>query len=70
MTLSKREVYDAIVVGSGAAGSWAAKELSERGLRTILLEAGRALDLDADFPPPKPRRASKIQLARQAVASD
>lgn len=68
MTLSKREVYDAIVVGSGAAGSWAAKELSERGLRTILLEAGRAIDPEADFPPPKPRRASKIQLASRARA--
>jgi choline dehydrogenase-like flavoprotein len=68
VTLSKREVYDAIVVGSGAAGSWAAKELSERGLRTILLEAGRPLDLEADFPPPAERRASKIQLMSRAKA--
>ena len=68
VTTLNREVYDAIVVGSGAAGSWAAKELSERGLRTILLEAGRALDLEADFPPPKERRASKIQLMSRALA--
>ncbi|WP_243705981.1 GMC oxidoreductase [Micromonospora sp. KC721] len=33
-------VYDAIVVGSGFAGSWAAKELAEAGFRTLVLEAG------------------------------
>jgi choline dehydrogenase-like flavoprotein len=34
------EDYDAIVVGSGISGGWAAKELTERGLHTLLLEAG------------------------------
>jgi choline dehydrogenase-like flavoprotein len=43
--------YDAIVVGSGAAGSWAVKELTEGGLKVVLLEAGRNLDLARDFPP-------------------
>ena len=33
-------VYDAIVVGSGATGGWAAKVLSEGGMRVVLLEAG------------------------------
>ena len=42
--------YDAIVVGSGAAGSWAAKELTEGGLNVVLLEAGRDLDIPHDFP--------------------
>jgi choline dehydrogenase-like flavoprotein len=32
--------YDVIVVGSGAAGGWAAKELTERGMQVLLLEAG------------------------------
>jgi choline dehydrogenase-like flavoprotein len=38
--MGKREEYDAIVVGSGMSGGWAAKEITERGLRTIVLEAG------------------------------
>ena len=32
--------YDAIVVGSGISGGWAAKELCEKGLKTIMLERG------------------------------
>src|ERR1700733_7928096 len=33
--------YDAIVVGSGISGGWAAKELCEKGLKTLVLERGR-----------------------------
>ncbi len=62
------EEYDAIVVGSGAAGGWAAKELAERGLRTILLEAGRSLDPVADFTAPAASPVSKIQLASRMRA--
>jgi choline dehydrogenase-like flavoprotein len=40
--------YDAIVVGSGITGGWAAKELTERGLRTLVLEAGKNIDA-SDF---------------------
>jgi len=36
--------YDAIVVGSGISGGWAAKELCERGLSTLLLEAGGPIE--------------------------
>ena len=46
---------DVIVVGSGASGCWAAKELTEGGCRVLLLEAGRDLDGDGEFSrTPKP----------------
>ncbi len=41
--------YDAIVVGSGITGGWAAKELTEKGLRTLVLEAGRPISPDEDY---------------------
>ena len=41
--------FDAIVVGSGIAGGWAAKELTELGLRTLVLEAGRPIDPQKDY---------------------
>jgi choline dehydrogenase-like flavoprotein len=39
----KQNTYDAIVVGSGISGGWAAKELCEKGLKVLLLERGREL---------------------------
>ena len=42
--------YDAIVVGSGISGGWAAKELCEKGLKTILLERGRDVKHVQDYP--------------------
>jgi len=37
----KVDVFDAVVVGSGATGGWAAKQLTEAGLRVAVLEAGQ-----------------------------
>ncbi len=42
--MAKSITYDAIIVGSGATGGWAAKELTEKGMRVIVLEAGRKVD--------------------------
>ncbi|HKY05126.1 MAG TPA: GMC family oxidoreductase, partial [Blastocatellia bacterium] len=47
--MAKQETFDAIVVGSGATGGWAAKELTEKGMRVLVLEAGRKLDPMTDF---------------------
>ncbi len=41
--------YDAIVVGSGISGGWAAKELTEKGLKTLLLERGRNIEHIKDY---------------------
>jgi choline dehydrogenase-like flavoprotein len=47
--MSRREEYDAIVIGSGITGGWAAKELSEKGLKVLVLEAGRTIDPARDY---------------------
>jgi choline dehydrogenase-like flavoprotein len=41
--------YDAIVIGSGISGGWAAKELTEKGLKVLLLERGRPLEHIRDY---------------------
>jgi len=43
-------VYDAIVIGSGISGGWAAKELCEKGLKTIMLERGKNIEHVKDYP--------------------
>ena len=43
--------FDAIVVGSGITGGWAAKELTERGLKTLVLEAGATDELHFEMIP-------------------
>src|SRR6202008_80338 len=48
-TVSEQTTYDAIVVGSGMTGGWAAKELTEKGLKTLVLEAGRPIVPEQDY---------------------
>src|SRR5215467_2603830 len=47
--MANQDTFDAIIIGSGATGGWAAKELTEAGMRVIVLEAGRKLDPERDF---------------------
>jgi choline dehydrogenase-like flavoprotein len=46
---AQANTYDAIVIGSGITGGWAAKELTEKGLRTIVLEAGQTIIPERDY---------------------
>ena len=45
-----QNTYDAIVIGSGISGGWAAKELCEKGLKTLVLERGRNVEHITDYP--------------------
>ncbi|HLX66409.1 MAG TPA: NAD(P)-binding protein, partial [Puia sp.] len=47
---SDNHTYDAIVIGSGISGGWAAKELCEKGLKTLVLERGRNVVHIKDYP--------------------
>ncbi|GAA4805542.1 GMC family oxidoreductase [Olivibacter ginsenosidimutans] len=46
----KDRTFDAIVIGSGISGGWAAKELTEKGLKTLVLERGREVKHVVDYP--------------------
>jgi choline dehydrogenase-like flavoprotein len=46
---TRQNTFDAIVIGSGISGGWAAKELSEKGLKTLVLERGRDVK-HGDYP--------------------
>jgi choline dehydrogenase-like flavoprotein len=45
----KANTYDAIVIGSGMSGGWAAKELTEKGLQTLVIEAGETILPGRDY---------------------
>ena len=45
----QQQQYDAIVIGSGISGGWAAKELTEKGLKVLLLERGRNIEHIKDY---------------------
>jgi choline dehydrogenase-like flavoprotein len=47
---AKNNTFDAIVIGSGISGGWAAKELTEKGLKTLVLERGRDVKHNVDYP--------------------
>lgn len=47
--VKSKEIYDAIVVGSGISGGWAAKELTEKGLKTLMVERGRPVEHRKDY---------------------
>lgn len=60
--------YDAIVVGSGISGGWAAKELCEQGLKTLLLERGRNVEHIKDYPTASMRPwdfPNRLQITKQ-----
>ncbi|WP_339112578.1 GMC family oxidoreductase [Thioclava sp. GXIMD2076] len=60
--------YDAIVVGSGASGSFAAHELTAQGLRVLLLEAGREVTR-SEFDPAKKKPVPPINIMERARAT-
>lgn len=69
---TQQHTYDAIVIGSGISGGWAAKELCEKGLKTLVLERGRDVK-HGDYPTamteawefPGRTRISNAELAKQ-----
>jgi choline dehydrogenase-like flavoprotein len=69
-------IFDAIVVGTGISGGWAAKELTEHGLKTLVLDRGRMVQ-HGDYPTatmdpwdfPYHGRATQDDLKRHAVAA-
>lgn len=63
--MARPQEYDAIVVGSGASGGWAAKRMSEAGLRVALVCAGRPLS-DGDYR----EHVQPYELKYQARATD
>lgn len=70
----KKHTFDAIVVGTGISGGWAAKELTEKGLKTLVLERGRPVK-HPDYPTatkdpwdfPNGGRPTQEDLKNQAV---
>ena len=47
--MADNNTFDAIVVGSGISGGWAAKELTERGLSVVMLERGFNIEHGKDY---------------------
>ncbi|MCB2128758.1 MAG: GMC family oxidoreductase [Rhodobacteraceae bacterium] len=62
------EIWDLVVIGSGASGGWVAKEAAEGGARVLMLEAGRRLDPVRDFPEPDHAGGSRVSILTRAMA--
>ncbi|MEO8111585.1 MAG: GMC family oxidoreductase [Ginsengibacter sp.] len=62
--IPKQNTYDAIVIGSGISGGWAAKELTEKGLKVLMLERGREFEHIKDY-----KSASKRPWEMEHAAS-
>ena len=60
--------YDAIVVGSGISGGWAAKELTEKGLKTLVLERGHDIKHIVDYKKKKKQIASTSSASSSAIS--
>ncbi|MEJ2007084.1 MAG: GMC family oxidoreductase [Acidobacteriota bacterium] len=65
MSGNKKEIYDVLVVGSGASGGWVAKKLSEAGIKVAMLDAGRPQS-EANFTEHEPR----FKLKYRAMAPE
>jgi len=70
-------IFDAIVIGSGISGGWAAKELCEHGLKTLVLERGKDVVHSKDYPtatknpwdfPHRGKIPAKVEKANPVVA--
>ena len=46
----EENTYDAIVIGSGMSGGWAAKEFCEKGLKTLVIERGPEVKHNVNYP--------------------
>ncbi|TPW28103.1 GMC oxidoreductase [Pararhizobium mangrovi] len=62
------EMFDAIVVGSGPSGSFAAKELTDQGLSVLMIEAGREVKPE-DFVAPKRQSGRGVTMFDRAMAT-
>lgn len=61
---NKEHRYDVIVIGTGMTGGWAAKELAEKGLKTLVLERGRNVEHVKDYTTANKFRDENPQLCR------
>lgn len=67
------DMFDAIVIGSGVSGGWAAKELTEKGLRVLMLDRGHMVEHRKDYTydgKPPFQIPARDQMPRKLIESD